>query len=68
MKLRKGIFCLLLCLALFQPVTAVALPEGTVEQEGVAEAPIGLSAPAIVFGLVGALALFFPLSFLLAES
>lgn len=49
-------------------VTAVALPEGTVAQEGVAEAPIGLSALAIAFGSVGALALFFPLSFLLAES
>lgn len=68
MKLRKGIFCLLLCLALFQPVTAVALPEGTVAQEGVAEPPIVRSALVIVFGLVGALALFFPLSFLLAES
>ena len=28
MKLRKGIFCLLLCLALFQPVTAYATAGG----------------------------------------
>lgn len=77
MKLRKGIFCLLLCLALFQPVTAYATAGGhsggssgghSSTQEGVAEAPIGLSALAIAFGSVGALALFFPLSFLLAES